>query len=136
MNCYSDLEKSLVNAVNVIEENKLSKNISKYNDIVKQVISYLNRHFSEEIKLKDVSDMLYINTNYLSIIFKKTMGKTFSQYLTEIRMKEACELLNHTAYSIEEVCGKVGYTDYYSFIKAFKKINGITPGKFKRDAGT
>ena len=131
---FNDFVKYFKNVLTGIEEVKLANNFTKYKETIKGIITYVNSHYTEEIRHIDVSNMFFINPNYLSIVFKQTTGKTFSQYLAEIRMRKACELLSQTGMSLEEICGSIGYTDYYSFIKAFKKIYGITPGKFKRES--
>lgn len=116
-----------------LEDSKISETFIKYNETIKNIIAYIHRHYYERIRLTDLANQFFINANYLSIIFRKTTGKTFSQYLAEIRMKNACELLKNTDMSIEEICYNVGYTDYYGFIKAFKRLYGITPSKFKNE---
>lgn len=132
---FKDFESFFINTLCNTAENKLENSLIKYNKTVKEIAAYLDNYFSNEIRLLDISDMFFINPNYLSMLFKKTTGKTFSQYLTDIRMRKAYEMLSRTELSIEEVSSSVGYTDYYSFIKAFKKAHGITPGKFKKGIG-
>lgn len=130
---FSDFKEFLRNVIINLQEEKMGNSSPKYSETIKNIIAYLNSNISEEVRLTDVSNRFFINPNYLSIIFRQSVGKTFTQYLTEIRMQKACSLLTETSMSIEEICCNVGYTDYYSFIKAFKKLYGITPGKFKQN---
>lgn len=97
-----------------------------------QMVKYIDNHFQSRLYLKDLSAKFYINQVYCCQFFKKNLGKTFSEYVTELRIKKACELLKHTELSIEEVATKVGYVDYYYFNKVFKKQCGITPTKFRK----
>ncbi|MGQ7888848.1 response regulator transcription factor [Paenibacillus sp. WC2504] len=97
-----------------------------------QMVKYIDTHFQSRLYLKDLSAKFYINQVYCCQFFKKNLGKTFSEYVTELRIKKACELLKHTELSIEEVATKVGYFDYYYFNKVFKKQCGITPTKFRK----
>lgn len=97
-----------------------------------QMVKYIDTHFQSRLYLKDLSAKFFINQVYCCQFFKKNLGKTFSEYVTELRIKKACELLKSTDLSIEEVATKVGYVDYYYFNKVFKKQCGITPTKFRK----
>lgn len=97
-----------------------------------QMVKYIDSNFQSELYLKDLSVKFLINQVYCCQLFKKNLGKTFSEYVTELRMKKACELLKHTELSIDEILAKVGYMDYYYFNKVFKKQCGITPTKFRK----
>lgn len=97
-----------------------------------QMVKYIDHHFQHKLYLKDLSIKFYINQVYCCQLFKKTLGRTFSEYVTDLRIKKACELLKNTDLSIEEIATKVGYSDYYYFNKVFKKQCGITPTKFRK----
>ncbi|GAA3407750.1 response regulator [Paenibacillus hodogayensis] len=97
-----------------------------------QMVKYIDHHYQNKLYLKDLSVQFFINQVYCCQLFKKHLGKTFSEYVTELRIKKACELLKYTDLSIEEVATKVGYVDYYYFNKVFKKQSGITPSKFRK----
>ncbi|MFH5182349.1 response regulator [Paenibacillus sp. TAB 01] len=97
-----------------------------------QLVKYIDNHYQEELYLKDLSVKFLINQVYCCQLFKKVLGKTFSGYVTDLRIKKACELLKSTELSIEEIATKVGYLDYYYFNKVFKKHCGITPTKFRK----
>jgi len=98
-----------------------------------QMIKYIDNHFQNRLYLKELSTKFYINQVYCCQLFKKNLGKTFSEYVTDLRMSKACELLRHTELSVEEIASEVGYFDYYYFNKVFKKQCGITPAKFRRN---
>ncbi|OCT15243.1 DNA-binding response regulator [Paenibacillus pectinilyticus] len=97
-----------------------------------QMVKYIDNHYQDELYLKDLSVKFLINQVYCCQLFKKVLGKTFSEYVTDLRIKKACDLLKKTELSIEEVATKVGYSDYYYFNKVFKKQCGITPTKFRK----
>jgi YesN/AraC family two-component response regulator len=82
--------------------------------------------------LKDLSAQFFINQVYCCQLFRKNLGKTFSEYVSELRIKKARELLKRTDLSIEEVAIQAGYVDYYYFNKVFKKHCGMTPAKFRK----
>ncbi|RXZ78647.1 response regulator [Paenibacillaceae bacterium] len=97
-----------------------------------QMIHYIDNNYHNKLYLKELSAKFYINQVYSCQLFKKNLGKTFSEYVTELRIKRACELLKHSELSIEEIASEAGYFDYYYFNKAFKKQCGITPAKFRK----
>ncbi|GIP26280.1 DNA-binding response regulator [Paenibacillus sp. J23TS9] len=112
--------------------NSQSINEGDINSYFTQMVKYIDNHFQHRLYLKDLSVKFFINQVYCCQLFKKNLGKTFSEYVTELRIKKACELLKHTVLSIEEVATKVGYADYYYFNKVFKKQCGITASKFRK----
>ncbi|NIK67071.1 response regulator [Paenibacillus sp. BK720] len=97
-----------------------------------QMVKYIDNHYSTKLYLKDLSAKFFLNQVYCCQLFKKNLGKTFSEYVTELRINKACELLKHTEMSVEEVALKVGIMDYYYFNKVFKKQCGITPAKYRK----
>ena len=66
-------------------------------------------------------------------LFKKTTGKSVLTYITELRMEKAKELLIKTDCSIENITEKIGYFSVAHFSQLFKKIEGITPGKYRKN---
>lgn len=97
-----------------------------------RMIAYIDGHFEEKLYLKDLSAQFYINQVYCCQLFKKHLGKTFSEYVSELRIRKARELLKQTDLSIEEIAIEAGYVDYYYFNKVFKKHCGMTPTKFRK----
>ncbi len=93
-------------------------------------IKYVNNNYTTDISLKSVADTLHMNPNYISQLFKKETGLTYTQYLTNLRISKAKQLLQNTELTINEVCEATGFNDYFYFLKTFKKNVGISPGKF------
>jgi two-component system response regulator YesN len=93
---------------------------------------YIQRNYMKPIGLEEVSEMLGFNLSYFSALFKKETGKNFLEYLTEVRISNAKELLRETNLNIAEICNRVGYLDQKHFIATFKKYAGIKPGEFRK----
>lgn len=85
-----------------------------------------------DISLDSVSEMLNMNSSYFSSIFKKFFGVNFVDYLTELRMNAARELLADPLRSTAEVAAMVGYESPNYFARAFKKKMGMTPTEYRR----
>lgn len=93
---------------------------------------YIQQNYMKPIGLKEVSSVVGFNDSYFSSLFKKESGKNFLEYLSEVRMSKAKELLKETNLSIAGICEKVGYSDLKHFTKSFKKYTGLKPNEFRK----
>jgi len=93
---------------------------------------YIQQNFMNSISLEEVSNVVGFNPTYFSTLFKKVSGSNFVDYLSEIRMNNAKELLRETNLSIATICEQVGYSDLKHFTKNFKKNTGIKPNEFRK----
>ncbi|MCT4597195.1 MAG: AraC family transcriptional regulator [Vallitalea sp.] len=107
------------------EENG-SQLINNINDYIKE--NYNNNMLG----LTDIADKFHISEAYISRMYKDLTGQNFSVYLEKIRMNKAKELLINSNMKIELVAREVGYNSINTFHKAFKRVNGITPGAYKK----
>ena len=89
---------------------------------VDDILTYINRHISEELTLDALSTHFYLSSSYLCRIFKSTTGTTINKYITARRITIAKALLNE-GFSVTEAC-------YSNFLKAFTKAVGISPKKY------
>lgn len=101
------------------------------NEYFKKIINYINQNFFKDISIRSLAQDFVINPNYISQLFRKELGMTFTDYITKMRMNYAKELLQKTEYSQGEIAAKCGYSDYFYFIRVFKKTTGVTPGQFR-----
>lgn len=95
--------------------------------VISEMQSFIRQHYNENISLNMLAEQFYMHPNYLSRLFKEKTGENFVEYLTEVRMQKAQELLRDSEYKIIEICGMVGYDNPRSFSKAFKHFTGMTP---------
>lgn len=102
------------------------------NVLIKKVIDYMNAHLSDKnISIKLLADEVYLTPTYLSNLFKKTTGSTIGQYLTDIRMNKAQELLMDTGLKLYQIAEMVGFEDANYFAKSFKKKTGMLPSEYR-----
>lgn len=94
--------------------------------MVLAVLEMIENGMQEELSLHTVSERLFINPSYLSRLFKKETGKSFSTYVLERKMNQAKEALLRGA-KVYEAAGSVGYRDVSYFTKVFRKFWGVTP---------
>src|SRR5699024_7758133 len=88
-------------------------------------------HYTEKISLRHLSKEFGVNYTYLSQLFKKTTGKSFSEYLTEIRLSHACHLLKDTELKITLISERVGFNDYHYFCNVFKHEYTVSPLQYR-----
>ncbi|MDF2935322.1 MAG: AraC family transcriptional regulator [Paenibacillaceae bacterium] len=104
------------------------------NDQVKRMIEqakqYLHEYYAKDISLESCADHVGATSHLLSKAFKYEVGINFTEYLTEFRMDKAKMLLKESDIMINEIALLVGYQPSY-FIRLFKKLEGITPGRFR-----
>jgi two-component system, response regulator YesN len=105
---------------------------ANYNELTYQAIKIIQQSFVEEITLEKTAEILSVSAPYLSKIFKEDTGTTFKEYVIELRMEQAKQLLKRSGQSIRETGERVGYNDTNYFIRAFKKYEGITPKDYQR----
>ena len=99
---------------------------------IRKAKQYINDHYSEQISLEIVSDAVELNPTYLSSLFKKETGKTFSEYLTETRIEQAKNMIKETAMPVSEICIRVGYNDQKNFNRIFTKYTELKPNEYRK----
>lgn len=100
--------------------------------VVGEIVQFIHEHIhEEELSLYMVADHLYVNYSYLSRIFKRIVGESFSEYVLRLRMERAKELLacGHMVY---DAAARVGYRHVNYFSKAFMKYWGVKPSDIKK----
>ena len=93
---------------------------------------YIQQHYQESLRLEDVSSAVGFNATYFSTLFKKETGQNFLDYLTELRISKAKELLCGETLSVQDVAETVGYSDLKYFSRLFKKATGVSPSDYKK----
>ncbi len=96
------------------------------------VAQYLMRHHTSPITLDDVSRAFYCSRSHISHQFKKQMGKSVREYLTELRMEDAKRLLRHSELDVTEIAYSVGFGDSNYFSAVFKAHVGCSPTAYRR----
>lgn len=134
-NCRTESEVREVHAemiegyTNKMRRIKLNGVFSK--QIVKAV-DYIICNIHSKILLNDVAEHLKISPAYLSRLFRKETGETFSEYVNRLKIEEASSLLLYTSCSDLEISNMLSYSSQSYFIKVFRKYTGSTPKKYKQ----
>ncbi len=93
--------------------------------------SYIRTHYMQDITLKNLSGLYYINEKYIGSLFKKQIGLTFHEYLNEVRLVKAVDLLLSTGMSVIQIALACGFRNVTYFNRLFLKKHGVPPVKYR-----
>ncbi|MHB8963053.1 MAG: response regulator [Saccharofermentanales bacterium] len=100
--------------------------------LITRARDYIRLHYSDEdLSLDTIAGHVSVSSGYLSALFKKEAGLNFSDYLTNVRMENAIELLKSTTLKTYEIAYKTGFSNPHYFSISFKKHTGLTPSEFR-----
>lgn len=98
------------------------------------IIQYINVHYNKPISLSELGQIFNMNANYVGQLIKKETGLTFKNYLHQLRIDRAKELLVHDPdKKVERISSELGYKDLYYFSNTFKKLTGMSPSRYRKE---
>ena len=130
METLSKLKQWFVSKMTEACRNMSDKREEKSNNLIETAIDYIKENYNKNISLDDVSRVVDISPYYFSKLFKEEVGEGFVEYVTNIRIEKAKELLKSNM-PMKEICSMVGYSDPNYFSRTFKKNVGVTPTEYK-----
>ena len=111
--------------------NMTTKKEEHENQLVVRAQAYIQENYHKDLSLDEVSRQMDLSPYYFSKLFKDEAGCNFVEYVTNLRIRKAKELLVGNDKSMKEICGAVGYSDPNYFSRIFKKNTGMTPTEFR-----
>ncbi len=99
---------------------------------ITQVCGLLNREFTRPIKLAEAADLVSLSVSAFARFFHRATGKHFTEYLTELRIGRACELMIETEKKIATIAHESGFENLSHFNRSFQRAKGTTPREFRR----
>jgi AraC-like DNA-binding protein len=106
----------------------------KFETRINKVYTYIQNHFSEPLSLKQVANLVFMTQSNFCKFFKKATGSTFSDYLNELRINEACHLLIYSEDNISKIAQDCGFESLSYFNRVFLKKKNINPSLFRKNA--
>lgn len=128
---YERIRHWFLEKISVCCQNILGKRKESSNNTVYLAKEYIKANYNKMLNLDEVSYYVNISPYYFSKIFKEETGENFIEYLTNVRIEKAKELLNRSEYSMKEIGIMVGYADPNYFSRTFKKKVGVTPTEYR-----
>ncbi|MGM0873437.1 MAG: helix-turn-helix domain-containing protein [Bacillota bacterium] len=131
INDVKDVNTFLEQALCTFADRVILNNQQKYSSSITTCQNYIFKHLYEDITLSHLASLVNMNPSYLSVLFKKEVGISLSEYIQQARIEEAKNLLTLTEYPLSDICTWLNFTDQSYFTKIFKKFTGVTPKKFR-----
>ena len=114
-----------------IDTNTYSSNFAQ-EALADGVIEYIRGHYTEELSIQSLADRFHVNPTYMTRVIKKSIGKTPTKCIVDLRIQQAKSLIRALPnLEIKEIAYKVGYQDQGYFSRIFKKLTGLSPSEFK-----
>ncbi len=99
--------------------------------LIAKTISYIEEHYLEPVKLKELAGMSCISARQFIRVFKENYNMTPMNYIIQLRLQHACSLLKNSAYSISDIAYESGFSDSNYFTRQFRKMLGVTPKEYR-----
>jgi two-component system response regulator YesN len=104
----------------------------QYKNLIRQTKEFIEHHYANpDLSLHEVAAQANLSPSHFSVVFSQEAGQTFKEYLTEIRINKAKELLRMTSLRSADIAYQVGYNDPHYFSSVFKKNTGLSPIEFR-----
>lgn|GEM_PF-916611 len=103
-----------------------------FSPVTQKAMQFLQNHYGIDATLGDLAKELNYNKNYICGVFKKETGQTVNDFLTQIRVRKAEELLVFSHYPLTQIAQSTGFNSLSHFIRTFKKKMGLPPGVYRR----
>lgn len=132
MNSFSDISAligEMIHKYCLLVKNYAMKG---YSAVVKEIISYIDFHYTENLSLNRFANMFNMSKTYLSNLFKKETGTTLTDFIHQVRMRKAITLINSSALPITAIATACGYNDINYFIRIFKRTYGLSPKQYQK----
>lgn len=111
----------------------LNKNSTESKEkIILQIQSYIQNHLEKNFTCQDIANSIYLNSDYISRIFRQELGITLKDYMTDERMKTAQNLIQSTRLPIGIIAAKVGFSNFSHFSQVYKKTFGASPSDARK----
>lgn len=138
--CHLDYSKTSILKVKILfEEFCIQSTLAleqisgeKPSDLIYKIQQYLREHYKADLKIKDIAEVFYLNPVYLGQFFKKKTGVYINDYINELRIEEAKQLLKNTRYKAYEISGMVGFVNSDYFTTKFEKAVKMTPIQYRK----
>ena len=109
-----------------------SKIVKSYSSYIEHSIQFIDANYRSKIYIEDAAKIASMSESYFSYFFKEYTGKTFKEYIAILRVEKSKELLIGTYKTITEIAFETGFNDSAYFNKVFKKIENVTPSKYRK----
>ncbi len=134
MVCY--LEETLLLLMQFYEsvnhKNLLTDNKSDQNDLLSEILAYMNKRIADPVTIEEICHEFYISRSSLQALFKTHLNTSPKNYLLNIKLQKSKELIRDNQYTISEIAYRLGFSSIHYFSRLFKKYFNTTPSAYAR----
>lgn len=131
---FPEIGSAYAGFIEKMAEHLNDKEYARYSWQIRAAIDHLNEYYKKDISVNDVAESIGLSASYLSRRFKSETGKTVLEYLTDVRIGQACRMLEEDRYKVYEIGEKVGYKTSQYFSEVFTREIGMSPGAYRKKA--
>ena len=114
-----------------VSDGKTRELFERHREAISEAIAYVDEHYKENITVDKISRLAMLSQSYFSYLFKSITEKTFVEYLNDLRIREAMQLLMYTGKRVIDICYETGFKNVNHFNRTFKKTVGVSPMQYR-----
>ncbi|NLG53326.1 MAG: AraC family transcriptional regulator [Clostridiales bacterium] len=114
-----------------IKDSESKQVFDRHREAITNAIDYIDKTYTEDLTIEAASRVAMLSQSYFSYLFKTMTGKTFTEYLNEMRILHAMQLLKETGKRIVDICFESGFNNVNHFNRTFKSYSGISPMQYR-----
>jgi YesN/AraC family two-component response regulator len=103
--------------------------------VIYKAVDFIKKNYMKKIGLKDVAEHVLLSPSYFSKVFKEEMSSNFNAYLNRVRIEHSRTVLLDKSIPLVDVAFLMGFEDQSYFTKVFKRLTGVSPGRFRESRG-
>ncbi|MDQ0916934.1 helix-turn-helix domain-containing protein [Paenibacillus sp. V4I5] len=115
----------------IIEMTKAQRGGSKSGNLVSLIEQYIHDHYTQDLGLEQIAEEMGVSVKYVSRVFKDKKDEYLTDYINQVRIEKAKEMLVQTELRVNEIAENVGIHSRTTFLRVFKKVEGITPNEYR-----
>ncbi len=132
MTSVADLRRTALRILNRVLVFREAQSHHPHVRLIQQAKTHIDQHFADpDLSLNAIAAQVGLSSSHFSVVFGQVMKQTFRDYLTEVRIQRAKELLRTTTLTINDIAYRVGYSAPHYFSHVFRKVTGATPTEFR-----
>ncbi len=134
--CSEEYIKNLAECLFITISRRLSTVSSdtfRHDSGISRALLLIHTRFRENPKMTEIAEKASLNSSYFSALFHKSVGKTYKQYISELKLNYAKKLLFSSKLSVTEICFACGYNSLSNFLREFRKFFGTTPADMRKN---
>ena len=105
--------------------------LTEENRYVSEIKNYISCNWNKKMSLEEIAESVHLSASYSSALFKNSTGVSVMDYIINLRITKACDMLKYSDRLISEIAESTGFCDIFYFSRMFKKIMGVSPAKYR-----